>query len=129
MRRCPLRFLAKSVRILHDNPYTNPGTARADDETSATSVKEENVLQSAVQVLQRRWIEAINGSDFISLFQVIDLLDDEKKLKLEERAADVVHQFSAAEMIKVTNCLVMSYKCSGIWELFCGHIFCRFLYF
>lgn len=97
MRRCPLRFLAKSVRILHDNSNLSAGPGGG----SGSNDKELDVLQSAVQVLHRRWIEAITGSDFISLFQVIDLFDDERKLKVEERAADVAHQFSAGEMLKV----------------------------
>lgn len=97
MRRCPLRFLAKSVRILHDNSNLSAGPGGE----SGSNVKELDVLQSAVQVLHRRWIEAITGSDFISLFQVIDLFDDERKLKVEERAADVAHQFSSGEMLKV----------------------------
>lgn len=88
MRRCPLKFLARSVRILNDN------SGRGEQQNG-------EVLQSAIQVLHRRWIEAITGSDFISLFQVMDILDDERKLKLEERAADVAHQFSPSETLKV----------------------------
>lgn len=96
MRRCPLKFLAKSIRILNDNAAT-----ATNNKQSKSTGNDPDVIDTAVKVLQRRWIEAITGSDFISLFQIVDLLDDEKKLKLEERAADMANQFHPTEMKKV----------------------------
>lgn len=104
VRRCPLKFLAKSVRILQDNALRESATTKSESQVSAeneTTVKDANILQVAIKVLHRRWIEAISGSEFIALFQVIELMDDERKLKIEERAADLVHQFSPPEILKV----------------------------
>jgi len=94
MRRCPLRFLAKSVKILNDNKVSATG-------------KESVVLPSAIKVLNRRWIEAIAGSDFISLFQIIELFNDETMVKIEDRAVDVAHQFTPVEIIKVSKTIQM----------------------
>ncbi|CAL8114890.1 unnamed protein product [Orchesella dallaii] len=94
MRRCPLRFLAKSVRILHENEDPETSTGSSQEDSAA-------VLPAAIKVLNRRWIEAITGSDFISLFQIIELFAEEIQVKIEDRAADVAHQFTPSEMVKL----------------------------
>ncbi|CAL8115374.1 unnamed protein product [Orchesella dallaii] len=58
MRRCHIRFLTKSVRILNKNE---------DLETSIGSSQEDStVLPAAIKVLNCRWIEAVTGNELIS---------------------------------------------------------------
>ncbi|ODM90760.1 Protein TBRG4 [Orchesella cincta] len=93
MRRCPLRFLAKSVKILNDN--------KVSESTTGSGQTDSPVILASIKVLNRRWIEAISGSDFIALFQIIELFSNETQVKIEDRAADVANQFTPVEMIKL----------------------------
>jgi len=78
------------------------GMVKANKSAHESTVEEsKTILTSAVESLQRRWVEVSIGSDFISVFKIIGFLNDETKSKIEDRAVEMVQGFNAAEMRKV----------------------------
>lgn len=97
MRRCQVRVLAKIIQILEKDEKLS--SSNQQDLVNGFAV--DSLLTTAVRTLDRRWVEAKTGSDFIALFGIASLPDHTNE-KLEVHAAELVSQFSPMEMVKVS---------------------------
>jgi hypothetical protein len=112
MRRCPVRFLARAIYGFSTGRLDfveGEGFGIASSpKSSGRSIEKFGAghpIFTAIQSLQRRWTEVTTGSEFISTFRVINHLPSETREKLEDRAVEMVEDFSLIEMVKV--CIYM----------------------
>ena len=115
MRRCPVRFVSRSVYVLSTGKLDiAEGEGLGVTLNSQIPVQKVDRLASghpiftAIQTLQRRWVEVISGSDFISVFRVINHLPAETREKLEDRAVELAQDFSIPEIVKVSEYHIFS---------------------
>lgn len=97
MRRCPVRFLARAIELFSDRD--NVESSSPQEKKSREEVQ--NILETAIETLQRRWVEVTSGNDFIAIFKILNFLNAETRGKLEDRAVEMVPGFYPQEMRKV----------------------------
>lgn len=99
MRRCHVRYLAKAIALSSSGQRTATPVKGSIGNTSG--YRRTEILELAIQTLQRRWVEVVSGSDFIAVFKIVHHLDDHTRGKLEDRAVEVVQTFTPSEMRQV----------------------------
>jgi len=129
MRRCPIRFVARTISVFSTGKLdiveaeglgvALNSTARAQQ---VDKLPPGHPLITAIQTLQRRWVEITTGSEFISTFRVFNHLPVETREKLEDRAVELVQDFSVLEMVKVNysisqHSFSLIIQCPGVSSL------------
>lgn len=92
--------MAKAIKSLESNKGI---VASGHANVEATGDGERSLTDTAVDLMNRRWVEAVTGSDFIGVFGISSLLSSEANEKLEDRAYELVQQFNTMEMVKVSG--------------------------
>ncbi|CAG7721398.1 unnamed protein product [Allacma fusca] len=99
VRRCPIRFVARAINILSNLPGDTLKITQVD--RANKQLISSHPLSVAISSLERRWLEVTTGSEFISTFQIMSFLNDDVRSNLEDRAGEVMQNFTAMEMVKI----------------------------
>lgn len=96
VRRCPIKVVAKAIALFSSASVESNRVSKFNTKLSSS-----HPLLVAVDSLQRRFVELSTGGDFIAVFNVVSELNSATRAKIEDRAVDLVQEFSPMEMLKV----------------------------